>query len=212
MARRVPAKLADWVAPPRCAACDERLGHPTVFCPTCFEAVVPCRPLQSLVPLVAYGAYGGPLADAVHRFKYQNRPDLAQPLGELLSSALAAAAAKGCSSSLVVPVPLHPMRLAERGYNQAALLAARLPNAGTFAPRALVRARHTPPQTGLDRVRRQSNLRDAFAVRAPHRVADQRIVLVDDVITTGATMRACADALYRAGAASVLALAVARVE
>ncbi len=113
---------------------------------------------------------------------------------------------------LVVPVPLHPARLADRGFNQAALLARPLARAlgARLEARALVRVRDTPPQTPLDVPARRANVRGAFAVRSPARVRDRVCLLVDDVLTTGATAAACAKALRGAGADSVLLLVLAR--
>jgi ComF family protein len=113
----------------------------------------------------------------------------------------------------VVPVPLHPARLAERGFNQAELLAAacaprwRLPVLG----RALVRVRPTRPQTDLDAEARRVNVRDAFRAPRPAGVRDRRLLLVDDVLTTGATAAAAARALRAAGARAVGVLTLARV-
>lgn len=115
---------------------------------------------------------------------------------------------------VVIPVPLHPARLAARGYNQAALLGAAV--AGELAvplvARALSRTRATPPQARLDRAARLGNVAGAFRVRMPARVRGRRVLLIDDVSTTGATLAACAAALREAGAAEVTALVVARTE
>jgi ComF family protein len=208
--RAFAAVLADALAPPSCAACDAPLRRRAVLCAACSAAVEPAGPAQT-GEVVAFGSYGGPLALALRRLKYGDRPDLAGPLGDLLRRAARDA---GLRADLVIPVPLHPARLAERGYNQAALLggAAARELGAPLSPRAMRRTRHTPQQARLDRARRLENVAGAFEVRAPARVRGRRVVLVDDVTTTGATLAACAEALRGAGAASVTALVVARAE
>ncbi|MBW2529254.1 MAG: ComF family protein [Deltaproteobacteria bacterium] len=161
------------------------------------------------VPVIAFAAYGGSVAQALCRLKYEDRPDLALPLGALARRAVRQA---GLDADVVVPVPLHPRRLAERGYNQAALLA-RAVAAELQAPLrslALQRVRPTLPQAALQRRQRESNVAAAFRVRQPRQILHRRVALVDDVITTGATVIACADAMRAAGARSVAAIAVAR--
>jgi ComF family protein len=207
----VLSRLLDALAPPACAACDARLDRSAVLCAPCAEAVLPAAPASVGIPVVAFALFGGSIAAALRRFKYDDRSDLARPLGHLLRRAARDAR---LSADLVVPVPLHPRRLAERGYNQAALLAAVVAHelGAPLAARALTRTRHTPRQARLDRANRLANVAGAFQVRTPAHVRGRRVVLVDDVATTGATLVACADALRRAGAASVTALVVARAE
>ncbi|MNQ98791.1 DNA utilization protein GntX [compost metagenome] len=119
------------------------------------------------------------------------------------------------SADCIVPVPLSTERLRERGFNQAALLAsalARLPRAPDCASQLLMRTRHTPAQSGLQRAQRLRNLQAAFAVpvRWAARIAGQRVVLIDDIMTTGATLDAAAQALRVAGATHICAMVVAR--
>lgn len=158
---------------------------------------------------LAYDAASKPL---VLRFKHADRTDAAPAFalwlrragGDLLRE-----------SDLVVPVPLHPRRLFLRRYNQAALLAQGLARLGgkPYAPLLLVRRRATPSQGRLSRRRRRLNVAGAFAVPPAARRAlkGRRVLLVDDVLTTGATLSACARTLKRAGAASVDAVVLARV-
>jgi ComF family protein len=152
--------------------------------------------------------YGGQLAVALLRLKYSAAGHLSRPLGRLLAPSLRAALAAR-PDSLLVPVPLHPRRLRRRGYNQAALLAAQA-QGGPLPPasRALRRLRPTRSQAGLDRHQRLENLRGAFA--ATSAVRGRSVLLVDDVMTTGATARACSEALLEAGAAEVRVLVLAR--
>jgi ComF family protein len=114
--------------------------------------------------------------------------------------------------AVLVPVPLHPRRQRERGFNQSELLAREIARRTVpVAPGALVRRQDTRPQTGLSAAARRANVKGAFAVRQRARVAGRPVVLVDDVFTTGATAQACARALREAGATDVRLLTMARV-
>jgi ComF family protein len=206
---RFAAALIDLLAPRCCAACDFPLHSASPFCAACEPLLELTAPAQR-PPEVAAAAfiYGGPIADAIVRLKYAGRSDLAGGLGRLLAEAARPYA--GWVDS-VVPLPLHPTRLRERGYNQSALLAAEVARA-IGAPldlRSLQRVRPTRDQAGLPRAERAENLRGAFAAR-PGRLA--RVLLVDDVRTTGATLAAGAEALQRAGAGEIRTLALARAE
>jgi len=183
-------RLLDVVAPRECAACAtlSRSG----FCSACRGALVPIgsRSVDG-IPLAAGGRYAAPLDRAVQRFKYQSRPDLAEALARLIVPEVGRLELD--SDCLWVPVPLHPRRLAERGYDQACLLAevlARLAG-GAWAPRALVRVFPTAQQATLSRDAREANVATAFAVPNARTVRARNVVLVDDVVTTGATVRAC---------------------
>lgn len=143
--------------------------------------------------------------------KYRGRRRIAGRLAELLLER--AEVRELLEGATLVPVPLHPRRRAERGYNQADLLARALAtrSRAAVATGILTRRRDTPPQAGLPAARRRRNVKDAFAVPRPERVAGRTLVLVDDVYTTGATLRACAEVLRRAGASEVRVLTLARV-
>jgi ComF family protein len=210
LARAVVAALGRVLAPDRCVACDAAPGPDGVLCDVCSATVLLGGGPESagaLGDVVAYAMYGGAIARAVQRFKYEGRPDLAGPLGRLIGSA-----ARGVDAHLVVPVPLHPRKLRARGYNQAALLAAEVARelAVPVAARMLVRTRDTRPQAHLGRTGRLGNLDGAFRVRAPASVRGRRVLLVDDVCTTGSTLDACRAALLDAGATKVTAIVLAR--
>jgi ComF family protein len=148
-----------------------------------------------------------PLAAAVRALKYRGRRAVAGTLGDLLAERYPFAA-----DALLVPVPLHRSRLRARGFNQAVLLARVLARrrALELAPRLLARVRPTEAQAGLPAAARRANLRAAFALRVPVRLPDRPVVLVDDVLTTGATADACARVLLAAGAPRVDVYTVGR--
>jgi len=156
--------------------------------------------------------YGFPWQSLITRFKFDGAVDLARPLAERLAAAVRGAGTD--RPDCVVPVPLSNRRLAERGFNQAWELARRVAR-GLHIPAhadALLRVIDTPHQAGLERRARLSNLHGAFATAAPYRsqLSGQHVALVDDVMTTGATLAAAAAALQRAGVARVQVWVLAR--
>jgi ComF family protein len=167
----------------------------------------------------ACGIYSGPLKKAVHSFKYRGRTELARPFSRTLFLFFQSAWA-GRPVDLIVPAPLHPKRLRERGFNQSFLLVKDWPlfmGRGEFenpAPAVsafvLERRKKTSSQTGLDRKERRRNVKNAFFVADAPRIRGKRVLLVDDVYTTGATLDECARALLKEGAAGVDALTLAR--
>lgn len=232
IARAARAAL-DLLLPPRCPACGVVTASPDAFCASCFgqvrwldasqcarcgeaeadrhPACARCRePAPAFAAARAAAAYDGPARTVVLRFKHGDATGLA--------AALAARMARLAPDwlrpdALLVPVPLHRWRLWRRGYNQAALLATALARATGAAtvPDALARTRATALSAGMDRADRAANVAGAIACARPAAVAGRRVVLVDDVITSGATMDACARSLADAGAQQVVALAFARV-
>jgi ComF family protein len=149
----------------------------------------------------------GTLRDAIHGLKYGRRSDVALPLAVLLKDKLSDS---GARIDVITSVPLHPKRFRERGYNQAELLARQLARmTDTLYFTTLTRTRATADQIGLDGTQRRANVAGAFAADASH-VCGKNVLLVDDVCTTGATLDACAVALFVAGASAVYGLTVTR--
>jgi ComF family protein len=224
------------VLAPSCAACRVLLEEPTrgPVCEQCWRSILPLTPplceccgdpLPSWrvisVPLArcarcrrrprivdraaAVGAYDGALRAIVHAFKYEGRRSLARPLADLIRRRCGAVLD---GASCLVPVPLHPSRRRERGFNQASDLARRL---GLPLRPALRRVRATPSQISLPASRRHGNVRDAFAAtRHARSLGGAIVVLVDDVSTTGATLEACARVLKDVGVVEVRAVTAAR--
>lgn len=196
---------ASVLLPPRCAGC-EAPGE--WLCVACRAGCEPVTARIGRVPLRAAGPYAGPLREAVQRFKYQAERALARELGDLVAALVASDLALGARIDAVVPVPLHPERARWRGYDQAALLAARV-SARTQVPlvAALHRIRHARAQVDLDRPGRLRNVAGAFVAPAGS-LARLRVALIDDVTTTGATIHAAARAARAAGAGHVRAYVV----
>jgi ComF family protein len=187
---------------PCCAACRQPLDSPSggPVCPTCWLRITPLPALR------AY-AYDGALRDIIHAFKYEGRRSLARPLAALIR-AVAADRLRGADCA--VPVPLHPWRRLQRGFNQASDLADEL---GLPVVHALWRVRWTRQQMGLARDARRGNVRGSMRVPPWRRedIGGRVVVLVDDVRTTGATLEACATVLQQAGAREVRPVTVAVV-
>jgi len=172
-------------------------------CPLCR------RGLRGFDAAYCYGAYDGNLRRLIHLLKYDRMRPLAVPLGRLMAAGLP----PNEPVDAVVPVPLHWRRRWRRGFNQSELLARQVAERyGVKVSSALRRGRATASQAGLTSSRRRANVAGAFFVKRRQEVEGRRILLVDDVMTTGATAGACGAALKRAGASRVTVLTLARVD
>jgi len=209
---RVCALTVNAVREPLCDCCGvmfagrEGDNH---LCGDCLESPKPYGMARAVF------VYDQALITLIRRFKYHGKVQLADPFGRILYDAMAGCWPAG-SLDVIVPVPLHAVRFRKRGFNQSDLLVRhwiRLADGGATAailPDALLRVEPTLPQTGLGRKERLQNIRHAFRVPSPGKVADRRVLLVDDVLTTGATVAECAQVLLNAGARSVDVLTLAR--
>jgi len=234
--RRLVSVLADIAMPPVCFGCQVPLVDHHALCAACWADIDFIRaPLCDLTgvpmsysvgePMIsaaaaadpppydrarAVGLYSGTLKSLLHDFKFRDRQELRRLFVRWLCEA---GAPFWQDADLVIPVPLHTSRLLKRRFNQAAVLGREISrvNGVPFAPLVLRRTRATPQQIGLTRQQRRDNVRGAFAV--PEHLAiklyQAKVVLIDDVITTGATIAACTKALRQAGAARVDVLALA---
>jgi len=196
----------EWVASPLCPCCGRLFESPEGGDRLCGDCQTEPPPFARAR---AAAVYEGPVAAAIKRFKF-GRQIVFQPLLqswlhrpdclELVAEA-----------DLLLPVPLHPRRLKARGFNQALLLAQGFPEK-PIGLEVLSRVRHTIPQVGLNPKERRENVKGAFAVSSPDAVQGKKILLIDDLYTTGSTVRECARVLLRAGAKRVEVLTVARVK
>jgi ComF family protein len=203
-----------------CPACEDRLEWlASPLCPRCGRVFGSregtdhlCGPCQTEPPSFARARAAvlseEPVVEEIKKVKYGRRMDLLPVLQAWLR--IPACRELAAAADLVAPVPLHKGRLQERGFNQALLLARAFPEV-PLAREALIRVRHTDPQSGLNPKQRRENVRGAFAAPRPERLKGKHILLIDDVYTTGATVKECARVLRQAGALEVSVLTVARV-
>lgn len=197
--------------PPLCARCGQQLTAQRAgrdgLCPTCGAEPEP----HDLEMSRAVALHDGVMREAILALKYKRRRRVAEPLGDLLALWLLENQWK---VDVIVPVPLHPNRQRARGFNQAELIGRRCARRlGVAFQHDLLRTRETPPQVGLSAAERKVNVADAFAIGARAQreaLAGKRAVLVDDVATTGSTLRAAAHALQVAQPLSIRALTVTR--
>jgi ComF family protein len=205
-AREMGAAALDLLFPPLCQVCG---AYGAAFCPRCQAQALAAAPppgLDGLDGCEAVGIHEGPLREAVLRLKFGGRLSLVEPLGLLMAEHVRPRLPEWSPAALV-PVPVHWRRRVARGFNQSDLLAAAVGRALGLPvlSRALVRTGHRHPQVGLAAAERRDNLRGAFRVAQPV-PPGSRLLLVDDVRTTGATLLECAATLRAAGAGAVYGL------
>ena len=240
VAQRIGHALLDFVYPPVCIGCRRATAAHNALCPRCWSAMrfierpycerlgTPFEQDLGQPGLLSPAAIAnppvfararavarfedGPARLIVHRLKYYDRLELARPIGHWMARAGADLIG---DAALLVPMPIHRLRLAHRRFNQAALLAQVLSEETgiPLATQALVRIKPTAPQIGLSRAQRAENVQGAFSVpeERRHEIAGMRVLLVDDVMTSGASANAAARTLLRAGATAVDVLVFARV-
>lgn len=221
-------QAVDWIYPPSCCGCNQ---PGTLFCSSCLESITfldkglcslcgyprdgarrcaGCFHLQpQFTKIRCLAHYDGSIKDAVHQLKYQNNLGLGIELARLLHELCIQ---QNWPIDLITPVPLSKQRQKERGYNQAAMIAypLALQLGIPFDDKNLKRIRETSSQVELDVHQRQQNLLNAFDIPT-NRFSGKNVLLVDDVITTGATINDCARALKKSGAKEVYAVSVGRV-
>lgn len=217
----------DWLFPPRCGGCGRSGSRWCLDCQQTTQRVLPpicprcgqpqfrdglCKKCRQATPqyraLRSWGVFAGPLRNALHRLKYRRDIALGEALARHLIEMLEAL---NWTIDQVVPVPLGLARQAERGYNQAALLAKPLALGChlDYNPGSLLKIRNTPSQVGLSFEQRWVNVAGSFEAISKQ-VAGKSLLVIDDVVTSGATINACAEALLAAGASQVYALTLAR--
>jgi competence protein ComFC len=209
-----------------CGTCHKKIKiREQQLCPLCEKKITPdgrvcfsCKKETFLAGMLVATSYQDPMVSKmVHLFKYRFIKDLSEPLSEIILKAM-----QSCELPLpeiIIPIPLHPKRLRWRGFNQSALLAENiskklLPNSEIRTDdKVLIRKRHTSPQMRIkNHSLRNQNIFDAFAVVDSSKIKDRRILLVDDIATTGSTIFECARVLKNAGAKEVFAVVIARQE
>ena len=232
--------LFNLVLPDECRVCGESLQEVSrvPVCSRCLKAPEPftpeffcvsCRtPFANRVPLdesgrcalcrlglagfddvYSFGSYEGALRKLIHLFKYDGMRPLSRPFGVFLARVLP----RERGFDLIVPMPLHWRRRWQRGFNQAGLLAREISRLWNVPVRNVARrTKATSPQAGLTNAKRRANVRGAFSVKRGLRLDGMRVLLVDDVLTTGASASACARALKRAGAKHIALLTLARAD
>lgn len=210
--------LLDIIYPPKCPVCRKAVDEHGAWCPDCLGNVTAVRELSMMEHRLRYldgclaiYAYVGGMKRLLHDMKFRRMDKYARHLTWALKLGLFKTGRSFSNIELVIPVPLHRERLAERSYNQTSLIfrpwaeAERL----TWAEEVLIRTRPTVPQWELNLTDRRKNIKGAFVVKHSQLVSGRHIILVDDIFTSGTTLDECAKVLKAAGAAKVTALVLA---
>ncbi len=235
IAQNIEARLVMLLGTRPCLLCDSTITPPPLsfkvvyqsrfICQACLEGLKPKTPIlvnlglsedvSNNIRCISICPYEGTARQAIRAFKYQDKQELASDLAQTLEAGLESLLQPGnqpnkSSSIVLIAVPLHQTKLEERGFNQSELITRELSKRTGIRcdTRALIRARATTPQYGLTKGERAINVSSAF--KANHRAKGKNVILVDDVLTSGATAAACAQALLEAGAESVSVLTIAR--
>lgn len=214
--------VLNFIYPPFCIICDARLNSGSqIVCEQCWK----CLPrvndsagsnqnisdnhnkLSEVYRVISVWAYSDEVQKVIHEMKYHGKKSLCASVGDEMAKLVLEHRAY-LSADLIMPVPLHKTRFRERGFNQSLLLSHRISTISKIPvePNILKRIRYTQPQSKLGAAEREKNVQDAFKVAKPESVRKKVVMLVDDVLTTGSTIRACAKALMQAGAAKILAI------
>jgi ComF family protein len=225
--------LNDFIAlifPELCQACGGSLvSNEDVICMNCVYDLpytnfhqqpdnVVARQLWGRIDLrstyvLLYFSKGGKVQNMMHQFKYKNMPRIGNRLGELAGKQLASAPAYQ-TIDVIIPVPLHPQKLKQRGYNQSAQFAEGLAEKmeAVVDIESLIRLKHTETQTKRSRFSRYENMKDVFSVQQPEKLAGKHVLLVDDIITTGSTLEACGLELLKIPGLTLSVAAIAYAE
>lgn len=194
-----------WVTEPICKACGHPLANSEALCAFCARKTLPLQQVRTAV------YFQEPIQSLIHTFKYENAFALGQVLAEMMVHSWPHWRQP---VDRIIPIPLHKERFQQRGYNQSELLAHRVSDQLQIPldTRTLQRIRYTQPQVHLSARERQLNVADAFAVLANTQLIGQHVLLIDDVLTTGATLSAAAQVLLEAGASAVSGYCLARAK
>jgi ComF family protein len=218
--------ILDFIYPPACVVC-ESLPDPEkkLICESCWQKLPRLQPDDELSThpiqmeenvasaLLALGVweFSDEMQTVIHEMKFHGKKSLSRWLGDAMAEA-ASRRPQFASADALIPVPLHKTKFRERGYNQSLLLAQRVSRKLNIPilEQVLRRIRYTKSQATLNAAEREKNMQGAFGIFSEHLISDKKIIVVDDVFTTGATLKACARALLDSGAAAVLSLTAAK--